>query len=106
MSILLLLVAPQTADANKVALIVGNGTNDKLPTTVAVLDRLKAIGFEVVESLNADAFSLRWSTSTFLTAARDADFAFVYLPVTKFSYSIEILFYVLVISMRIKSNIK
>src|SRR5262245_27290205 len=66
LSVLLgLLMAAAHAEAKRIALVVGNGQYDKIPSLAnaprdagAIADRLRDFGFEIIEAFDANAFAL------------------------------------------------
>ncbi|MGH6815055.1 MAG: caspase family protein, partial [Hyphomicrobiaceae bacterium] len=84
-AVMLLLLPAVPVAAKQVALVVGNARYDNLsslnnPTrdAAAVSDRLRSLGFEVVEALDADTLGLGRAAETFLGAAKSADLALFY----------------------------
>ena len=80
----LLLFTSLPAQAQRVALLVGNanyqvGSLTNPPNDVAVMeDALKAVGFKVQKVLNANQNQMKRAVRDFGTAAQGADVAFVY----------------------------
>ena len=74
-----------SASARQVALVIGTARYDTLPTLLnpkrdagAVADRLRDLGFEVVEAFDADRADIKRATDRFISAARGADLALFY----------------------------
>lgn len=75
----------QPAAARQVALVIGTARYDTLPTLLnpkrdasAVADRLRDLGFEVIEAFDADRADMRRASDRFVAAAGGADFALFY----------------------------
>lgn len=71
--------------AKQVALVIGTARYDTLPTLLnpkrdagAVADRLRDLGFEVIEAFDADRTDIKRATDRFVGAARGADLALFY----------------------------
>ena len=69
----------------RVAFVVGNGMYDKVEPlrnaqrdAAAVSDRLRDLGFEVLEVFDGDVFTLNRSADRFVAQARGSDFALFY----------------------------
>ena len=73
------------AGRKRVAFVIGNARYEKLETlpnpkrdAAAIADRLKDLGFEVLELFDADAFAMGRAADTFLRTAQAADLALFY----------------------------
>src|SRR5262245_27239741 len=80
-----LLTAAAPAEAKRIALVVGNGQYDKIPSLAnaqrdagAIADRLRDFGFEIIEAFDANAFALSRAAERFISGAKDAELALFY----------------------------
>ncbi|MEZ5855043.1 MAG: caspase family protein [Hyphomicrobiaceae bacterium] len=76
---------PAAVEARQIALVVGiaryehvAGLKNPERDAAAVADRLRDLGFEVIEAFNADRFTLERARKRFLESARGADLALFY----------------------------
>lgn len=75
----------ESAFARQVALVIGTARYDQLPSLLnpkrdaaAMADRLRDLGFEVIEAFDADRADIKRATDRFVVAARGADLALFY----------------------------